>query len=78
MYGQQTWLRTGCTEGKAEKAERPVTVATVAGVRAFIVPKLREQRKAWKAKPRRGKGGRKIEARRPERSKPSDGSVRKS
>ena len=81
-------MRAGCSEGKAEKAERPAAVAmVVAGVRVFIVPKDGERkpwhkrrktevrepgskprlplalpvRKVRKAKPRRGKGGRKVE-----------------
>ena len=60
-FGRMTWLRTGCLEGKAGQAERPVTGATVIGVRGAIVPKRRKPREVWARKPRRGKGARKVE-----------------
>jgi hypothetical protein len=44
------------------EARRPALEVTGAGVRAFVVPKRRKSREGRKAKPCRGKGGRKVGA----------------
>jgi len=50
------------SEGIVGKTGRPVRGVTRAGVRAFIVPMRCKSREARKAKPRQGKGGRKVDA----------------
>lgn len=65
MFGSPSWLEAECWEVCARQAGRPAVEVTTAGVRAFIVPKRRKPREERKVKPYRGKGGRKVEARRP-------------
>jgi hypothetical protein len=62
MFGSPTWLEAECWEVCARQAGRPEDVVTLTGVRACVVPKRRKSREARKAKPCRGKAGRKVEA----------------
>jgi hypothetical protein len=59
--GNAGWLEMEWSEGIVGKTGRPVREVTRAGVRAFIVPMREFSRKVRRAKPRRGKGGRKVD-----------------
>ena len=62
MSGLPSWLEAECWEVCARQAGRPEGVVTSSGVRVCVVPKRRKPREARKAKSRRGKAGRKVEA----------------
>ena len=65
-FGRIAWLGSEWREGKADKWRDPSCGVRAAGVRAFIIPipfVSRERREGRVAKPLRGKGGRKLDAR---------------
>src|SRR3954447_8315379 len=63
--GQLAWLRAECRDAKAEEAERPAGLGEVGRSQSPHHTAIRPTAggEGRKAKPRRGKGGRKLEVR---------------